>query len=45
VTPLVARALLMHALGAAPAVIFRIDIGPLGRILIARSNRDWRFKS
>jgi broad specificity phosphatase PhoE len=44
VTPLVARALLMHALGAAPAVIFRIDIGPLGRILIARSNRDWRLQ-
>ena len=44
VTPLVARALLVHALGSAPSVIFRIDIGPLGRILIARSNRDWRLQ-
>jgi broad specificity phosphatase PhoE len=44
VTPLVAQALLVHALGAPPGVIFRIDIAPLGRILISRSNRDWRLQ-
>jgi broad specificity phosphatase PhoE len=43
VTPLVARALLVHALGAAPEVIFRIDITPLGRALISRSQQTWRL--
>jgi hypothetical protein len=43
VTPLVARALLVHALGAAPEVIFRIDIGPLGRASLSRSNSAWRL--
>ena len=45
VTPLVARALLVHALGAAPEVIFRIDIAPLGRALISRSQQTWRLTS
>jgi broad specificity phosphatase PhoE len=45
VTPLVARALLVHALGAAPEVIFRIDIAPLGRALISRSQQIWRLTS
>lgn len=45
VTPLVARALLVHALGAAPEVIFRIDIAPLGRALISRSQQMWRLMS
>jgi broad specificity phosphatase PhoE len=45
VTPLVARALLVHALGAAPEVIFRIDIAPLGRALISRSQQMWRLTS
>jgi broad specificity phosphatase PhoE len=44
VTALVARALLVHALGAAPEVIFRIDIGPLGRALISRSDHAWRLQ-
>ncbi len=44
VTSLVARALLVHALGAAPEVIFRIDIGPLGRGLISRSDHAWRLQ-
>jgi Histidine phosphatase superfamily (branch 1) len=43
VTALVARALLVHALGAAPQVIFRIDIAPLGRALISRSQQTWRL--
>ena len=37
VTPLVARALVVHALGAPPEVIFRIDVPPLGRASISRS--------
>jgi broad specificity phosphatase PhoE len=45
VTPLVARALLVHALGANPEVIFRIDIAPLGRALISRSQQTWRLTS
>jgi broad specificity phosphatase PhoE len=45
VTPLVARALLVHALGATPEVIFRIDIAPLGRAVISRSQRMWRLTS
>jgi broad specificity phosphatase PhoE len=45
VTALVARALLVHALGAAPEVIFRIDIAPLGRALISRSQQTWRLIS
>jgi broad specificity phosphatase PhoE len=45
VTALVARALLVHALGAAPEVIFRIDIAPLGRALISRSHHTWRLTS
>jgi broad specificity phosphatase PhoE len=45
VTALVARALLVHALGAAPGVIFRIDIAPLGRALISRSQQRWRLIS
>jgi broad specificity phosphatase PhoE len=45
VTALVARALLVHALGAAPEVIFRIDIAPLGRARISRSQQTWRLTS
>ena len=45
VTALVARALLVHALGAAPEVIFRIDIAPLGRALLSRSQQTWRLTS
>jgi hypothetical protein len=43
VTALVARALLVHALEAPPEVIFRIDIAPLGRALISRSQQMWRL--
>ena len=44
VTPLVARAAAVHALGAPPEVIFRIDIAPLGRVLISRSGHHWRMQ-
>lgn len=42
-TPLVARALLVHALNAAPEVIFHIDMAPLSRALISRSQQMWRL--
>jgi broad specificity phosphatase PhoE len=45
VTSLVARALLVHALGAPPEVVFRIDMTPLGRALISRSQQTWRLTS
>jgi hypothetical protein len=44
VTPLVARAAAVHALGASPEVIFHIDIAPLGRLLISRSDHIWRMQ-
>lgn len=44
VTPLVARAAAVHTLGAPPEVIFRIDIAPLGRVLISRSDQIWRLQ-
>jgi broad specificity phosphatase PhoE len=44
VTPLVARAAAVHALGAPPEVIFRIDTAPLGRVLISRSDQIWRLQ-
>ena len=44
VTPLVARAAAVHALGAQPEVIFHIDLAPLGRLLISRSDHIWRMQ-
>ena len=44
VTPLVARAAAVHALGAQPEVIFHIDLAPLGRLLISRSDHIWRLQ-
>jgi hypothetical protein len=45
VTALVARALLVHALGATPQVILHIDMAPLSRALISRSQQTWRLTS
>jgi broad specificity phosphatase PhoE len=44
VSPLVARAATVHALGASPEVIFHIDIAPLGRLLLSRSDHIWRMQ-
>jgi broad specificity phosphatase PhoE len=44
VTPLVARAAAVHALRAQPDTIFRIDLAPLGRLLISRSDQIWRLQ-
>jgi broad specificity phosphatase PhoE len=43
VTSLVARALIVHALGANPEAIFHIDIGPLGRASLSRNQWTWRL--
>jgi hypothetical protein len=45
VSPLVARAAAVHALGAQPEVIFHIDLAPLGRLLISRSDHIWRLRA
>jgi hypothetical protein len=45
VSPLVARAAAVHALGASPKVIFHIDIAPLGRLLISRRAPIWRLQA
>jgi broad specificity phosphatase PhoE len=44
VSPLVARAAAVHALGAQPEVIFHLDLAPLGRLLISRSDHIWRLQ-
>jgi broad specificity phosphatase PhoE len=44
VAPLVGRALAVHALGAAPGVIFRIDLAPLHRVGLSRSGTGWRLQ-
>ena len=44
VPPLVARALAVHALSAPPEVIFRVDVAPLGRVLISRTTGGWRLQ-
>lgn len=43
VTPLVARAAAVHALGSPPSVIFRLDVAPLGRVVLSRQSSDWRL--
>lgn len=43
VAPLVARAAVVHALGAAPASIFHVDIAPLGTVRLARHGGRWRL--
>jgi broad specificity phosphatase PhoE len=44
VTPLVARAAAVWALQADPAVIFRIDVGPLGTVGMSGSGSSWRLQ-
>lgn len=43
-TPLVARAIVVHALGAPAAVIFRVDLAPLGRVGLSRQGAGWRLQ-
>ena len=44
VTPLVARAAAVHALGVGPAAIFRLDLAPLGRVGLSGQARSWRLQ-
>lgn len=44
VAPLVARAMVAHALGAGPEVIFGVDLAPLGRIGLSRQGLRWRLQ-
>ena len=44
VTPLVARALAVAALGAPPAVVFALDVGHGGRVLLSGRAGRWRLQ-
>jgi broad specificity phosphatase PhoE len=44
VTPLVARAAAVHALGVGPAAIFRLDLAPLRRVGLSGQARSWRLQ-
>ncbi len=44
VTPLVARALVVHALEVGPGVLFRIDLAPLGRVELSRYGHRWQLQ-
>ncbi|HEX8511297.1 MAG TPA: histidine phosphatase family protein, partial [Propionibacteriaceae bacterium] len=43
VAPLVAKAMAVHALGASPAVIFRLDLAPLSQVGLSRQSSGWRL--
>lgn len=43
-TPLVVRALVVVALGAPAAVIFAVDVGFGGEVLLSGSGRSWRLQ-
>jgi broad specificity phosphatase PhoE len=43
VTPLVARAAAVHALGAPAATMFRLDVAPLQRVTMSRRAGTWRL--
>jgi broad specificity phosphatase PhoE len=44
VSPLVARAVVVHALEGPPGMIFRIDVAPLGRVKLSRATNSWRLR-
>lgn len=43
VTPFVARAALVHALGVPASALLRADVGPLTRVTISRHAGRWRL--
>ena len=45
VSPLVARAIAVHALSVPAESIFRVDVGPLGRVLLSRAPVGWRLQA
>lgn len=44
VTPLVARAMVVHALGVVPAALFRVDLAPLGQVGLSRQGGRWQLQ-
>jgi broad specificity phosphatase PhoE len=44
VAPLVVRAIIAHVLHAPAAVIFRIDVSPLGKVAVSRGAEVWRLR-
>ena len=44
VTPLVARAMAVHALGAPAAAIFKLDLPPLAGVGLSRQTSGWRLQ-
>jgi broad specificity phosphatase PhoE len=44
VSPLVASAVVVHALKGPPEMIFRIDVSPLARVRVSRSTGSWRLR-
>lgn len=45
VTPWVARAALVHVMGASSDAIFRVDVAPLGAVAISQHAGQWRVTS
>ena len=45
VSPLAARAVAVHALSVPAESIFRVDVGPLGRVLLSRATVGWRLQA
>jgi broad specificity phosphatase PhoE len=45
VGPLVARAIAVHALSVPAESIFRVDVGPLGRVLLSKGTVGWRLQA
>lgn len=44
VSPLVAKAAAVHALGASPDALFRLDLAPLERVVTSRQGDHWRLR-
>lgn len=44
VPSLVARAAVVAALGAAPTALYRVDVAPLGMVVLSRSGAFWRLR-
>lgn len=44
VTPLTARALAVHALGAPASVLLRLDVAPSDRLVLTRAGPSWRLR-
>jgi hypothetical protein len=43
--PAVIRAAIVHAIAGTPQSFWRIDIAPLSRTMLTRSNDQWRLRA